>query len=71
MTAITMLHIRSGKISLPGWGKVLLCIAMIAMLLILVLGMLPPDVINVETPFENEYTHIVSPSIDIETEVAP
>lgn len=70
LTVITMARMRSGQISLPGWGKVFLCIGMIAMLLVLVLGMLPPDVIEVTNPFVEEYTHIVTPSAPLPTEVA-
>ena len=70
LTVVTMVRMRSGKISLPRWGKVLLSTAMIAMLLILVLGMLPPDVIEVTNPFVEEYTHIVTPSAPLPTEVA-
>ena len=70
LTVITMARMRSGQIILPGWGKVLLCIGMIAMLLVLVLGMLPPDVIEVTNPFVEEYTHIVTPSAPLPTEVA-
>lgn len=63
LTAITMLRMRSGKIDLPGWGKFLLCTAMIAMLVITVLSMLPPSVLHlVEEVFIDEHTHIVTPS---------
>lgn len=70
LTVITMSRMFNGQLSLPGWGKVLLCIGMIAMLLVLVLGMLPPDVIEVTNPFVEEYTHIVTPSAPLPTEVA-
>lgn len=70
LTVITMARMRSGQISLPGWSKVLLCIGMIAMLLVLALGMLPPDVIEVTNPFVEECTHIVTPSAPLPTEVA-
>ena len=70
LTVVTMVRMRSGKISLPRWGKVLLSIAMIAMLLILVLSMLPPDVIKVTNPFVEEHTHIVVPSVPETTQAA-
>ena len=41
-----------------------------ALALVLVLGMLPPDVIEVTNPFVEEYTHIVTPSAPLPTEVA-
>lgn len=71
LTVITIKRMISGKIDLPGWGKVLLSIAMIAMLVILVLGMLPPDVIKVTNPFVEEHTHIVVPSVPETTQAAP
>ena len=70
LTVITIMRMVSGKIDIPGWSKVLLSIAMIAMLLVLVLGMLPQDVIKVTNPFVEEYTHIVTPSAPLPTEVA-
>lgn len=70
LTVITMARMRSGQISLPGWGKVFLCIGMIAMLVILFLAMLPPHLIEVENPFVESQTHIVFPDPSIPTEVA-
>ena len=70
LTVITMARMRSGQLSLPGWGKVLLCIGMIAMLVILFLAMLPPHLIEVENPFVESQTHIVFPDPSIPTEVA-
>lgn len=70
LTVITMARMRSGQISLPGWGKVLLCIGMIAMLVILFLAMLPTHLIEVENPFVESQTHIVFPDPSIPTEVA-
>lgn len=70
LTVITMARMRSGQISLPGWGKVLLCIGMIAMLVILFLGILPTHLIEVENPFVESQTHIVFPDPSIPTEVA-
>ena len=70
LTVITINRMVSGKIDLPGWGKVLLSVAMIAMLLILVLGMLPSDVIEVVNPFVEEHIHIVTPSTPESTEAA-
>ena len=70
LPVITMARMRSGQISLPGWGKVLLCIGMIAMLVILFLAMLPTHLIEVENPFVESQTHIVFPDPSIPTEVA-
>ena len=70
LTVITMARMRSGQISLPGWGKVLLCIGMIAMLVILFLAMLPTHLIEVENPFVETHTHIVFPDPSVPTEVA-
>ena len=69
LTVITMSRMFNGQLSLPGWGKVFLCIGMIAMLLVLVLGMLPPDVIEVTNPFVEEYTHIVFPDASVNTDI--
>lgn len=62
LTAITMLRMRSGQISLPGWAKVLLSAAMILMLVITLIGMLPPIEVHVTNPFLSEDTHIVTPA---------
>ena len=70
LTVITMARMRSGQISLPGWGKVFLCIGMIAGLVILFLAMLPTHLIEVENPFVESQTHIVFPDPSIPTEVA-
>ena len=70
LTVITMARMRSGQISLPGWGKVLLCIGMIAMLVILFLGMLPTHLIEVENPFVETHSHIVFPDPSMPAEVA-
>lgn len=70
LTVITMARMRSGQLSLPGWGKVFLCIAMIAGLVILFLAMLPTHLIEVENPFVESQTHIVFPDPSIPTEVA-
>ena len=70
LTVITMARMRSGQISLPGWGKVFLCIGMIAMLVILFLGILPTHLIEVENPFVESQTHIVFPDPSMPTEVA-
>ena len=70
LTVITMSRMFNGQLSLPGWGKVFLCIGMIAGLVILFLAMLPTHLIEVENPFVEEYTHIVTPSAPLPTEVA-
>ena len=70
LTVITTRCMFNGQLSLPGWGKVFLCIAMIAMVVILFLGMLPPQLIEVENPFVETHTHIVFPDPSMPTEVA-
>ena len=70
LTVITMSRMFNGQLSLPGWGKVFLCIGMIAMLVILFLGMLPTHLIEVENPFVESQTHIVFPDPSMPTEVA-
>ena len=42
LTVITMLRMRSGKISLPLWKNILLCAGMIALLAFTLLSSLPP-----------------------------
>lgn len=69
LTVVTMTRMRSGKISLPQLGKVLLSITMIAMLLILVLSMLPPDVIKDTNPSVEEHTHIVFPDASVTADI--
>ena len=69
LTVITMSRMINGQLSLPGWGKVFLCIGMIAMLVILFLAMLPTHLIEVENPFVESQTHIVFPDPSIPTEV--
>ena len=61
LTVITMLRMRSGKITLPSWGKFLICAAMIAMLVIQIFAMLPPDIIHIDNPFVEEHYHTVTP----------
>lgn len=70
LTVITILRIRSGKITLPTWGKFLVCAAMIGMLAIQIACMLPPKIVNVDNPFVEEHTHIVVPSAPETTEAA-
>ena len=66
LTVITMARMRSGQISLPGWGKVLLCIGMIAMLLIMVVAILPPDVVEITNPFVETDVWIPDASVSAE-----
>ena len=70
LTVITTRCMFNGQLSLPGWGKALLCIAMIAMVVVLFLGMLPPHLIEVENPFVETHTQIVFPDPSMPTEVA-
>jgi hypothetical protein len=71
LTVTTMLRMRSGRITLPSWGKTLLCIAMIAMLVIQIFAMLPPDIIQIDNPFEVEHFHTVYPVTPESIEAAP
>lgn len=70
LTVITILRMHSGKITLPPWGKFLVCAAMIAMLVIQIAGMLPPEVVKIDNPFVEEHIHIVIPSAPETTEAA-
>jgi hypothetical protein len=69
LSVITARCMFNGQLSLPGWGKVFLCIGMIAMLVILFLGILPTHLIEVENPFVESQTHIVFPDPSMPTEV--
>lgn len=71
LTVITMIRIRNGKILLPSWGKFLICTAMIAMLVIQIAAMLPPDVVRVDNPFEIVDTRPVTPWTPETTNAAP
>ena len=61
LTVVTMTRMRSGKIVLPTWAKVLLCTAVIAMLLIQIASLLPPDIIRLDDPIVSTDTHSTSP----------
>ena len=61
LTVITMLRMRSGKIAMSSFAKFLVCAAMIAMLVIQIFAMLPPDIIQIDTPFVEEHYHTVTP----------
>ena len=71
LTVITMMRMRAGKISLAPFTKFLVCIAMIAMLVIQIFAMLPPDIIQIDNPFEVEHFHTVSPVTPESIEAAP
>ena len=71
LTVITMARMFNGQLTLPGWGKVLLCIGMIAMVVILFLGMLPADLVEIENPFVETHTQIVFPDPSMSTQAAP
>ena len=59
LTVITMVRMRSGKIRIPLWSKILLSFAMIAMLVITLLGMLPTRSVAVN---RDHTTQIITPS---------
>lgn len=67
LTVITIRRMKNGQIVVPRWGKALLSIAMIAMLVITLLGMLPSPEVDVVNPFITEETHIVTPADPSET----
>ncbi len=67
LTVITIRRMIRGQIALPGWAKWLLSAAMIGMLLITLLGMLPPLEVNMSNPFVGTDTHIVFPADPSET----
>ena len=71
LTVITMARMFNGQLTLPGWGKALLCIGMIAMLVILFLCMLPADLVEIENPFVETHTQIVFPDPSMSTQAAP
>ena len=71
LTVITMSRMFNGQLSLPGWGKVLLSISMVAMVVILFLGMLPADLVEIENPFVETHTQIVFPDPSMSTQAAP
>ena len=59
LSFITIRRMIRGQIALPGWTKWLLSAAMIGMLLITLIGMLPPLEVKVDNPFTETHTHIV------------
>lgn len=62
LTIITILRMRSGRIVLPQWAKILLIIGMILSQLIIAAGMMPPSVYQVaEDTFINTDTQPVTP----------
>ena len=71
LTVITMLRMRAGKLALSPFAKFLVCAAMIAMLVIQIFAMLPPDIIQIDTPFVEEHYHPVTPSTPESIEAAP
>lgn len=62
LTVITIMRIRSGKISLPQWAKIMLVVGMILSQIIIVLGMMPPSVYQaVEDTFIHADTRPATP----------
>lgn len=62
LTIITILRMRSGKICLPQWAKVMLVIGMILSQIIIAAGMMPPSVYQaVEDAFIHTDTKPVAP----------
>ena len=62
LTVITIRRMMRGTIRVPSWARVLLIAGMVLLQLILLLSILPPVEIEVENPFVNEQTHIVTPA---------
>lgn len=69
LTLITIRHMVNGLISLPRWVKILLSAAMVLGLLVTLAGMLPPLEVQVDNPFVEEHTHIVTPADPTESTV--
>ena len=67
LTFITVRRMLSGQISLPVWAKWLVTACMILMLMITLLSILPPMEVNMDTPFIEEYTHIIASADPTET----
>ena len=63
LTVITILRIRSGKISLPRWGKILVIVGMLLLQVILIAAMMPTGVYQAVTDtFIDQDTHTVTPA---------
>lgn len=67
LTIITIRRMARGAIRVPGWARALLITGMILLQLILLLSILPLIEIDVDNPFVNEQTHIVTPVDPSET----
>lgn len=71
LTVITILRMRSGKITLPPWAKVLVVAGMILSQVILAAAMMPTSVYQaVQDAFVNTATHSVTqadPSAPVES----
>ncbi len=62
LTIITILRMRSGKITLPKWAKMLLVVGMILSQVILAAAMMPPAVYQARhDTLVNTDTHSVTP----------
>ena len=70
LTFITIRRMLRGQISLPNWAKWLLSIAMIAMLVFTLFSILPPIEADLDNPFINESTSIVTPDDSVPPESA-
>ncbi len=63
LTVITILRIRSGKISLPRWAKILVVVGSLLLQMILIAAMMPTSVYQaVKDTFINQDTHTVTPA---------
>ena len=78
LTVVTILRMRMGSALMKiRQHRVIMTMAitkggaMIAMVLIQAASLLPPDIVRVDNPFEEEYIHIVTPSAPESIEAAP
>lgn len=70
LTATTLWRMKTGRINLPRWAKVLLSAAMIVGLIITLLGMLPPMQADVDGIVTTEDTVIITPADPSKTPTA-
>lgn len=67
LTIITIRRMVRGAIRVPGWAKVLLVMGMILLQLTQLLSILPPIEVDVDNPYVNEETRIVTADDPSET----
>ena len=67
LTVITIRRMIRGEIRVPGWARALLIVGMVLLQVILLLSILPPLEVDINDPFVNEQTHIVTPADPIDS----